>query len=83
MARTRCNSEQYSVARAEEKRIHRRKKATQKKVIAEAQESTDRNDMRWFFATSNGAWHNTAPVPTMCSDREGKLLTDKTMVAAT
>ncbi|XP_062711243.1 uncharacterized protein LOC134289445 [Aedes albopictus] len=42
----------------------------------------DRNDMRRFYATVNAAWHKTVPVPAMCNDREGNLLTEKTMVTA-
>lgn len=78
VAGTRQNRERYRVARAEEKRIHRREKRQhEENVIAEAQESMDRNDMRRFYATVNGARHKTAPVPAMCNDREGNLLTDK------
>ena len=83
VASTRLNRERYRVARTEEKRIHRRKKRQhEERVIAEAQESMDRNDMRRFYATVNGARHMTAQVPAMCNDRMGNLLTDRTMVAA-
>lgn len=83
VAGTRQNRERYRAARAEEKRIHRRKKRQhEESVVAEAQESMNRNDMRRFYATVNGARHNTVPVPAMCNDREGNLLTDKTAVAA-
>jgi sorting nexin-29 len=80
---TRLNRERYRAARVIEKRIHRRKKRQhEESVIAEAQERMDQNDMRRFYATVNGARHKTAPVPAMCNDREGNLLTDRAMVAA-
>lgn len=80
---TRQNRERYRVARSAEKRTHRRKKRQyEERVIAEAQESMEQNDMRRFYATVNGVRSKTAPSPAMCYDREGNLLTDKTMVAA-
>lgn len=80
---TRQSRERYREARVAEKRIHRKKKKEhEENVIAQAQESMEQNDMRRFYETVNGVRRKTAPSPVMCNDRNGNLLTDKTMVAA-
>jgi hypothetical protein len=82
-APTRLNRENYRVARAAEKRIHRRKKREyDEQVLASAEDSYARNDVRSFYRTVNSVRSGKFPMPVMCNDKDGNLLTDKPMVAA-
>jgi len=77
VAATRQNRERYRELRAAEKRIHRRKKRQyEDHVLAEAQGSFDRGDVRKFYRTVNSARYKGVSTPVMCNDREGNLLTD-------
>lgn len=54
--------------------------AARESVITEVQENMDRNDMRKFYAAINGGRYKTAPVFTICNDREGNLITYNAML---
>ena len=82
-AATRQNRERYRVARAAENRTHRRKKREyEEQVLASAEDSYAQNDVRRFYRTVNRVRSRNFPVPVMCNDKDGNLLTDKPTVAA-
>ena len=82
-AATRQNREKYREARAAEHRVHRRKKREhEEQVLANAEDNFARNDLRGFYKTVNRVRSRNLPVPVMCNDKDGNLLTDKPMVAA-
>lgn len=63
------------LARAKNKLIHcSKKRQYEERVIAEAHESVDRNDMRSFYATANDAqFKNASVIAWLCNERATQL----------
>ena len=82
-AATRQKMQRYGEFRTVEKKLHRRKKREHdERILAQAEGSFARNDVRKFYKTINSTRKKGFPAPVMINDRQGNIITDRSGVVA-